>query len=364
MWHCPYTFCIYPQIDIKMKKYPLLFVGQALLASTTTLAHDWDASRADSHAPISVMGDHTHKAGEFMISVRSMHMAMSGLLDGEKSISTDDALTAYQQVNNKNSAIVPTEMTMDMLMLGGMYASSDKTTWLFMLPYIENKMDMTMRMDMPSMESMPMPQTSDMSMKSHGIGDLKIGALHNIVNNNGHRVHLNLNLSLPTGSIDEKNNNNDVMAYRMQLGSGTYDVLPGITYTAQNDFMSWGSQAIATIRTGSNKRDYTLGNRYTLQGWLQKPLFQHISLTARLAYEKWQNIDGEDQDLSMMKRMSPIADPTLQGGSLATAGFGANITLPEGHRLAFEYTTELDQDLNGPQLSFDDSLVFAWQLAF
>lgn len=353
-----------------MKKYPLLLVSQTLLVSTTTLAHDWDASRADSHAPISVMGDHTHKAGEFMLSVRSMRMTMSGLFDGKESISASDVLNTYHQVNNNNSAMVPTEMTMDMLMLGGMYASSDKTTWVLMLPYIENNMDMVMRMDMnmgmPSMGSMPMPQTSDMdmSMESKGLGDIKAGALHNIYDNNGHKLHVNLSLSLPTGSIDEKNDDNNVMAYRMQLGSGTYDLLPGITYAAQNDFMSWGAQAMATIRTGTNKRDYTLGNRYKLQGWLQKPIFQHVSLTARLAYEKWHNIDGEDKDLSMMKMMSPIADPKLQGGSLATVGFGANVTLPAGNRLAFEYTTELEQDLNGPQLGFDDALTFAWQLAF
>lgn len=42
----------------------------------------------------------------------------------------------------------------------------------------------------------------------------------------------------------------------MQLGSGTYDALPGITYLAQYGQFSWGAQATATIRLGGNDRDY------------------------------------------------------------------------------------------------------------
>ena len=34
--------------------------------------------RADSHAPIGVMGDHMHAKGEWMVSYRFMRMAMSG----------------------------------------------------------------------------------------------------------------------------------------------------------------------------------------------------------------------------------------------------------------------------------------------
>lgn len=38
----------------------------------------WDASRPDSHGPIGVMGDHTHEAGEIMLSYRWMYMSMGG----------------------------------------------------------------------------------------------------------------------------------------------------------------------------------------------------------------------------------------------------------------------------------------------
>jgi len=38
----------------------------------------WTSGRADGHAPIGVMGDHQHEAGEWMVSFRYMRMAMEG----------------------------------------------------------------------------------------------------------------------------------------------------------------------------------------------------------------------------------------------------------------------------------------------
>ena len=65
---------------MKKKLFPIL--GILLLVSTPNLAQDnlWNSSRPDGHAPISVMGDHLHKKGEFMLSYRFMQMRMEGNL--------------------------------------------------------------------------------------------------------------------------------------------------------------------------------------------------------------------------------------------------------------------------------------------
>ena len=39
---------------------------------------------SDSHGPISIMGEHTHKEGEVMFSFRFSNMRMHGLLNGKK----------------------------------------------------------------------------------------------------------------------------------------------------------------------------------------------------------------------------------------------------------------------------------------
>mgnify|MGYP006978413584 CR=1 FL=1 len=324
---------------------PSIKIACLMLATSSAFAHDWNSARPDAHAPISVMGEHTHNQGEFMVSYRNMQMDMNSLQEGTKAVSAqavlDDTSNGYMSA--------PTSMTMKMHMFGLMYAPTNSTTAMLMLPYLEKDMDMLMKTGM------------SMSMDSKGAGDLKVGALHNILSEDGQKVHLNLVMSLPTGSIDEENDSGTVLPYAMQLGSGTYDLLPGITYTAQKEDFSYGAQAQATLRLGENDRDYTLGNRVKVQSWLQMPVHQQVSVSVRLAYEDWQTIEGADDRLNAM--MAPTLDADLQGGNALTAGLGMNITLPMGNRLAVEYSKELAQDLDGPQMAQDDSLTLAWQLS-
>lgn len=44
--------------------------------------HAHDAKMPDDHAPLGVMGDHVHNAGEFMVSYRFSRMSMEGNRDG------------------------------------------------------------------------------------------------------------------------------------------------------------------------------------------------------------------------------------------------------------------------------------------
>lgn len=80
----------------------------------------WSAGRPDGHAPISIMGDHMHGKGEWMMSYRYMRMNMKDLKQRKEDISFDNALANYM--------VTPTKMPMNMHMLGGMYAPSDKLT--------------------------------------------------------------------------------------------------------------------------------------------------------------------------------------------------------------------------------------------
>ena len=70
-------------------------------------------TRPDSHAPLGVMGDHAHSAGELMFSYRFLGLAMDGLRDGT-AISIEEALYDY--------VMVPLRMRMRMHMFGAMFA--------------------------------------------------------------------------------------------------------------------------------------------------------------------------------------------------------------------------------------------------
>jgi hypothetical protein len=100
------------------------------MANPSNLAH--------THAPISVMGDHTHHAGGWMLSYRHMDMSMSGLRSDTQDLSTSAALNDFM--------LVPADMDMQMNMLGVMYAPTDRITLMAMLNHQRNDMTIQTRM--------------------------------------------------------------------------------------------------------------------------------------------------------------------------------------------------------------------------
>ncbi|MDJ0798369.1 MAG: transporter [Calothrix sp. MO_167.B12] len=310
----------------------------------------WSSARPDGHAPIGVMGEHTHGKGEFMFSYRYMLMSMNGNRDGTDKLSDSEVLQQFM--------VTPTKMTMEMHMFGAMYAPSDNLTLMAMVPYVVKDMDHITRSGVR------------FTTNSEGFGDIKTSALYKIFDDNNQRIHLNLGASFPTGSINERDDtpagNNQILPYPMQIGSGTFDLLPGITYLGQSKQNSWGAQAMGTLRLGENSNGYRLGNQFLLTGWVARNWTEWLGTSLRLTGRTWGNIDGEDDRLNPM--MIPTADPDRRGGTQLDIGFGVNLYAPKGDlkgsRLAVEFELPLYRSLDGPQLETDWQLTLGLQAAF
>ncbi|MFL2938333.1 MAG: transporter [Opitutales bacterium] len=319
----------------------------SLLAPSFAHEGPWTASRPDGHAPISVMGDHMHEMGEWMVSYRYMTMGMEHLLKGSDSVAPTMMATGFMP------NMLPTEMTMDMHMFGTMYAFSNKWTLMGMLNYLENEM------------SMPMGK-----MDSSGLGDIKVAGLYDLAQwNDGRRVHLKLGLNLPTGSIDEKDSMSRILGYGMQLGSGTYDLEPAITYLGQTESYSYGAQLGGILRIGENDQDYTLGNKFEASLWGARKITESLSASAKFDYSSQSEVDGAHKGLTtMQKNMSPGNQASSQGRDITTFGLGLNYYFQEGglkgHRFAAEWETPIDQKVNGVQLELDSVWTLGWQYAW
>ena len=303
--------------------------------------------------PIGVMGGHAHTQGDWMFSYRAMRMDMDGNLDDSDRISTSKVLDDYM--------IAPKSMTMDMQMVGAMYGVNDDLTVMLMAPYLDIEMDHVTRMG------------RKFTTRTHGIGDVKFSSLYKLRQWGMHELNLNAGVSFPTGSIDEKDDTpagrNQHLPYPMQLGSGTYDLLPGLTYLGRNADISWGAQGIAVIRLGDNDNDYTLGDRFNLTSWISNAWTPQWSSSFRVNAEWWGNIDGSDEKLSpMAPNMVPTADPDLRAGRrfdlLLGGSFAPASGWFEGQRFAAEFGAPVYQNLDGPQLEADWTLTLGWQLAF
>ncbi len=79
------------------------------------------------------------------------------------------------------------------------------------------------------------------------------------------------------------------------------------------------------------------------------------SVSLRLKWSQWLNIDGADPDLT--PTMVPTADPDRRAGRRLDLLFGANAFAGEGRfeglRLGFEAGLPVYQWLDGPQLETD-----------
>ena len=323
----------------------LTLISLSIFSFSSAHEGPWTPARPDGHAPISVMGDHMHKMGEWMVSYRYMSMEMEGLLKGSDSVAPTMMATGLM------GNMLPTEMTMDMHMFGTMYAISNKWTLMGMLNYLDNEM---MQMPMGTMES-------------SGISDVKIAGLYDLAQwDSGRRMHLNLGLSLPTGSIDEKHTNGSTLGYGMQLGSGTYDFHPAITYLAQTENYSYGAQLGGILRIGENDQDYTLGNKFEAALWGARKITDSLSASAKFDYSSQSEVDGKDT--RMNEAMSPALDPKSQGRDITTFGLGLNYYFQNGglsgHRLAAEWETPIDQKVNGVQLELNSVWTLGWQYAW
>jgi hypothetical protein len=331
-----------------------------------------------SQAPIGVMGEHTHERGRFMLSYRYMFMRMDGIKDGDDKVSASSVLSRFM--------VAPLHMNMQMHMVGAMFALTDKINLMAMVPYVQISMEHLMR------------NGEKMTEETSGLGDIKLSGLCKFAEVVSGRTHhafiLNMGVSLPTGSIKKRgaahashddqmhmmgDSHDDMggdmggdgsarLSYPMQLGSGTVDLLPGLTYTGSQGAWHWGSQAMGTIRLGENDNDYRLGNRFAFTTWGARNLSEWVSASLRLNLEVWGNIHGRDPQID--PTVSPMADPKRQAGRRLSALFGLNFyttkgpRLLRGHKFGVEGGFPLYEHLDGPALETDFVLTAGWQYAF
>ena len=135
-------------------------IGMILLCLTLAMAQEnlWTSGRPDGHAPIGVMGDHTHNQGELMLSYSWMRMNM----DGRRN--KDNALTSEEVLQDFSYTVTPVSMPMHMI--GAMYAISDQLTLMAMVNIVSISMDHTSR---PGV---------NFTTETSGLGDIRLGGLY------------------------------------------------------------------------------------------------------------------------------------------------------------------------------------------
>lgn len=338
-------------------------------------AHEGDGGNvtyATDHAPIGVMADHRHKKGEWMLSYRYGFMDMDGSRDGTTSLAPETIATTVSNPFGSPATlrVVPTNMQMNMHMVGAMYGLSDRVTLMGMGMLMSNEMD-----HVTFAGASGDTRLGEFTTKSSGIGDTTLGAIIGLDDGTkSHRqINLGLAVSVPTGSntqtdtvLTPMNTTPDLrLPYPMQLGSGTWDAKPSLTGRTRFGRWSVGGQASAVIRLDANKEGYQLGDKVEGTAWLAYEPMPSFSISGRMRAQSQGKIDGDDSEIT-----APVqtADPDNQGGEVVEALLGLNFAASngalKGARFAAEVGLPLYRDLNGPQLETDLTFTLGVQKAF
>lgn len=369
---------------LQIKKIVMLsaFSFLALQNATNSALAEHVHDRPDSHAPIGVMGDHLMEEGQWMASYRLMNMHMDGMRSGTDDVSPEEvavmpnALAGESMRMGKMTStvqptyrIAPLEMDMRMHMLGLMYGLSHEVTAVVMFSYLEKEMTSLTFQGMAGDTAL-----GEYTGKTSGIGDTQVSALIRLNSNGIHNFHLNAGVSLPTGGITESGNvlapngmvvDIDRLGYNMQPGSGTVDLMPGFTYTARKENVSWGAQAMATLRLYDNKEDYRLGNVFEGTAWVANQWQNWLSASARISAKTDSGISGRDL---IITGGNPVSDPANTGRDEMALLLGVNFMGTEGwvknQRLAFEIGRPVYEKVDGVQMSQDWIATVGWQTTF
>jgi hypothetical protein len=326
------------------------------------------------------MFDHMlKKTGEWMFGYRYMYGSQSGdMLNGSNLVS-DQAIVAGGCAGNP-CFITPSSMGMHMHMLDIMYAPTDWLNLMVMPQYVDMNMSMRRLTGAPPDSDADSPPGSGEHIPHHvenghetgGIGDMGVYGLFKLFDTPHHHVHVGLGLSIPFGDVDIKLRRNHqvdggLIDYGMQLGSGTLDFKPSLTYTGNMEPWSWGAQVSGTKRLEDNgETGFAFGDVIQSTAWGSYAVTHWLSASVRGVYTVQGAIQGEYNQL--IDKFGPVDYPANYGGRFWDVGFGLNAMVPQGdlagNSLGVEWLQPVSTDFNGYQLDRDGTLSATWRYAF
>lgn len=323
------------------------------------------------HGPAGVMYGHMlDKAGEFHFGYRFMYSRQAGsMLRG--SSKAGDADIVNLACPSRLCTHAPDSMDMRMHMLDIMYAPTDWLNVMLMPQFMD--MDMELR----ELEGRPPPTLGDhlhpgTPHTTGGVSDTILMSLVRLLELPRHHLHLGLGVSAPTGDVRLKlrrmaRQEGGLIHFDMQLGSGTWDFLPNLTYEGDAGPWYWGGQLIGTHRMEKrNRSGYRLGDIFQASTWGGFHLLDWLSASVRGIYTSQGEIQGDFNAFN--SRIGPMDFPSNQGGRFWDMGLGVTASVPSGrfagNVFAVEWLQPLSHHFNGFQLERKGILNATWSYHF
>lgn len=336
--------------------------------------------KCGGNMPMNIPGGGVPETHEFRVKLSPMSMHMEGLRDGTNSIDPDSLLGMPVMMGSPTGKYmaVPLSMDMNMFNVTAGYSFSDDLFGGVMLMWKQSSMDMRFNSMMQTTTG-----REGFTMKSSGLADTMLMGKYRLFTDDplipSSQMSLLFALSLPTGSIDERNTEHPVamrqqelQPYGMQLGSGTYDPSIGLLYQASTSPWWWGVNARYTARLYDNDRNYRLGNEALLDTYAMFQFHPQWLVQAQLNAKYQGKIRGEmDEYTRGDSGHATLGDPSSPattllwdtdnyGGTQLFATLGLQWQPAALHIIDLNVGLPLYRNLNGPQLEEDYRVMFTW----
>lgn len=318
-------------------------------------------------APAGVMYAHSLPApGDFMLGYRTMYMRRgSDFQTGSRGPS--DAELVLRACAPVDCSAAADSMVHQMHMLDLMFAPTAWLTLMAMPSYVDQEMSLR-ALD----GAVPDVHASHDRHATGGFGDTRLGPLVSLLRRRDDEAILGLLVSAPSGDTGvrfrrDHQTERGFLHYDMQLGSGTWDFLPSLTYQGQRGPWRLGMQAAGSVRMEREGRTgYALGDEVQVSAWSGVELFDAIGLTLRGIYTFQGGIRGRFDRPSSQR--TPADHPANSGASLVDLGIGVSARVArgsfEGMQLSLEWIQPLAENWSGHQLERTGSLAASWSMPF
>ena len=334
--------------------------------------HDHRQEHLGMDGPAGIMFNHMlANAGDTMVGVRYNYAFQSGdMFHGTSSV-PDMLIVNTGCGPGVKCRFTPKTMDMSMAMVDIMYAPTDWLTLMLMPQFMS--MDMHLRTlngaPPPSGQDIHASHGSNTAHETGGIGDIFLGSLFKLYEVPGHKIHLTAGFTAPTGSVFESMSGNSMAEhYGMQLGTGTWNAWPSLTYNGYSGDYNWGGQISGNVPLeAQNAAGYAVGAMFSSTAWGSYQIRDWLSGSVRALFTSQAQISGTYPQ-TWLQPTGPMDMPQSYGGKFLNIGLGLNSHVQtgtfKGNHFGIEWLQPAWNDYNGYQLEQKGSLWANWSIAF
>lgn len=356
------------------RKVELCVASAATIAMVAFSAYAADAAAPDGAAapqppaPVGVFGADMPAAGHAVISFLPSYTRNEGNDIGTDSVTPQYIATTIPWIyhSGEDLRLVPEYLETESEGLGIAYGLTRNITVVAAGSYVEKKVEMETFKGTSGTTELGWSTGS-----TEGFGDTPVATIVRVYEDPINQVHLNAGFSLPTGRIAEsisllKPTDTQPSArafYGLQIGTGTVDVMPGITYSGALNAWSWGLSYRGRFPLDDNAQGWKYGNLDNVTGWGGYSWLQGLETTLRLDGVMQGRIHGSDP---LINGAAEAANPAYYGGERLDLFGGVIVSGKyiglDPTQLAVEGGVPLYQNINGPQLARDYQIIMALRL--